>query len=107
MQIKMMSFKLSSTDTVDHLWPNMETQPGMVAHNFDSSTQEAEAGGSLRVQDHPGLQIDSKTLRIEKPCIKKQNKKKQHSHYGHSYLRLGIQVCITKQDLNHSNFQMW
>ncbi|ERE85564.1 gatC-like protein [Cricetulus griseus] len=44
---------------------------------FNPRTQEAEAGGSLRVRGYPGLQNefqDSQSY-TEKPCLKKQNKK--------------------------------
>ena len=30
--------------------------PGVVAHTYNPSTQEAEAGGSVQVRDWPGLQ---------------------------------------------------
>jgi hypothetical protein len=44
----------------------------MVAHAFDSSTQGLEAGKSLWVQGHPGLQIEFHNTQgyyIEKPCL--------------------------------------
>jgi hypothetical protein len=56
----------------------------MVAHAFNPSTQKAEAGGSLSVQNQPGLQIkfqDSQGY-TEKPCLEgktnKQTNKKQN-----------------------------
>jgi hypothetical protein len=50
----------------------------MVAHVFNPSTGEAEAGGFL-VRGQPGLQSvfqDSQGY-TEKPCLEKQNKTKQ------------------------------
>ena len=49
----------------------------VVAHIFNSSTREAEAGRSLSVQGQPGLQRefqDSQGYKV-KPCLKKQTGK--------------------------------
>jgi hypothetical protein len=48
--------------------------PGVVAHAFNPSTQEAEAGGFLA-----GLQSEFQDSQgyTEKPCLEKQNKNKQ------------------------------
>ena len=52
-------------------------RPDVVAHTFNPSTLEAEAGGSLWVWDHPGLQIEFQDNQgyVERPCVK--NTKKQ------------------------------
>ena len=50
----------------------------MVAHAFNPSTREAEAGGSLGVRRQPGLQElvpGQATKATEKPCLKKTKKK--------------------------------
>ena len=48
----------------------------VMAHAFNLSPQEAEAGRSLWVQDQPGLQIEFQDSQdyTEKPCLKKANK---------------------------------
>ena len=66
----MMSFKLSSTDTVDHLWSNMESEPGMALHTFDPNTQKAEAGGSLWVQGHINYQLSPGQIGLRNPVSK-------------------------------------
>ena len=46
----------------------------VVAHAFNPSPWEAEAGGSLRVRGQPGVQNkfwDSQNGYTEKPCLKK------------------------------------
>jgi hypothetical protein len=49
----------------------------MVAHTFNPSTPEAEAGGSLRMWGQPGLQNEFQDSQgwAEKPHLKKQNTK--------------------------------
>lgn len=57
-----------------------KTEPGMMEHAFNSSTKEAEAGGSLRVRP------TWSTKRVpggytEKPCLEQTSKKQQqHTH---------------------------
>jgi hypothetical protein len=48
----------------------------VVAHAFNPSTQEAEAGGFL---SQPGLQSEFQDSQgyTEKPCLKKTNKQKK------------------------------
>jgi hypothetical protein len=50
----------------------------MVAHAFNPSTWEAEAGGFL--SSRPGLQSEFQDSQgyTEKPCLEKQNKTKQN-----------------------------
>ena len=51
----------------------------VVVHTVNPSTWETEAGGSLWVRGHPGLQSefqDSQGYYTEKPCLKKQTNKK-------------------------------
>lgn len=43
----------------------------MVAHNFNTSTQEIEAQGSLEVQGHTGLQ---ELVLVTSPNYKNKNK---------------------------------
>jgi hypothetical protein len=49
--------------------------PGVVAHAFNPSTREAEAGGFLSSRQ-PGLQSEFQDSQgyTEKPCLEKQNK---------------------------------
>jgi hypothetical protein len=49
---------------------------GSVVHTFNSSTPEAEAGGSLWVQGQPGLQSEFQDSYnyIERPCLEKPDK---------------------------------
>jgi hypothetical protein len=48
-------------------------QPGLVAHAFNPSTWEAEAGGFLSSRDQPGLQSEFQDSQgyTEKPCLEK------------------------------------
>jgi hypothetical protein len=50
-----------------------------MVHTFNPSTYKAEAGGSLWIQDHPGIQSEFKDSQgyTEKPCLEKQSKAKQ------------------------------
>ena len=53
----------------------------VVAHTFNPSSWEAEAGGSLSVRGQSGLQSefkDSQCYYTEKPISKNQKKKKIH-----------------------------
>ena len=58
----------------------------MVAHAFNPSTQEAEAGDTQWVQGQPGLQSEfqnSQDCNTEKPCLEKQKaKNKQTKSYS-------------------------
>ena len=50
------------------------SEPGGGGHAFNPNTLEAEAGGSLWVQGHPGLQKkfqDSQDCFLEKPWLEK------------------------------------
>ncbi|XP_063084659.1 ubiquitin-conjugating enzyme E2 R1 isoform X1 [Cavia porcellus] len=57
----------------------LRSEPGVVAHTCHPSTQEAEAGGSLRDRDQPGLQSKLKASLdcIARPCLKKTKKKEK------------------------------
>lgn len=46
-----------------------------MAHDFNSSTWEAETGGSLWVQGHTAIARCSKTARAKHPLTKKEGKK--------------------------------
>jgi hypothetical protein len=63
----------------------------VVAHAFDPSTREAEAGGFL---SQPGLQSDFQDSQgyTEKPCLKKtkQNKKKKQTKTK----KLPVVLCL-------------
>ena len=50
----------------------------MMAHDFDLSAREAETGVSLSVPDQPGstYQVPGQ-LGVERPCLKKEKKKKE------------------------------
>lgn len=50
----------------------------MVAHSCNSSTWEAERGGSVQVQDQLGPQSKPKASlnHIERPCLKEKKKEK-------------------------------
>jgi hypothetical protein len=49
----------------------------MVAHAFNPSTWEAEAGGFLSSRGQPGLQSEFQDIQdyTEKPCLEKQKQK--------------------------------
>ena len=54
----------------------------VVAHTFNPSTHEAEAGGSLLDRGRPGLQSefqDSQSY-TEKPCLEKKKKGKKEKN---------------------------
>jgi hypothetical protein len=54
-------------------------KPGVVAHAFNPSTLEPEAGGFLSSRGQPGLQSELQDSQgyTEKPCLKKQTNKKK------------------------------
>ena len=61
-------------------------KPGVMVQAFNTSTREAETGGSLWVQGQPDLYIarlsqDSHDY-TKKLCIKKQNKQKNKAKLG-------------------------
>jgi hypothetical protein len=61
-------------------------KPGVVAHAFNPSTLEPEAGGFLSSRGQPGLQSELQDSQgyTEKPCLKKQTnkkKKKKDTHF--------------------------
>lgn len=49
-----------------------DAKPLVVAHDFDPSTWEEEAGGSLWIQGQPGLQSDYSQSYTEKPSLEKK-----------------------------------
>jgi hypothetical protein len=59
----------------------MTPKPGVVAHAFNPSTQETEAGGSLEFEASLVYKVSSRTARAiqntEKPCLEKLKKKKK------------------------------
>jgi hypothetical protein len=50
----------------------MREQPGMVAHTFNSSSREAEAGRFLEFEASLVYKVSSRIARVytEKPCLK-------------------------------------
>lgn len=52
---------------------------GLVAHTFNPSTQEAEAGKSLQIPDQAGLQTELQDSQgyTEKPCPGKEKRKEK------------------------------
>ena len=61
---------------------NANSKLGVVAHAFNPSTREAEAGqADFWVRGHPGLQSELQDNQgyTEKPCLEKQNKTKKKS----------------------------
>jgi hypothetical protein len=54
-------------------------KPGVVAHAFNPSTWEAEAGGFLSSRPASGLQSEFQDSQgyTEKPCLEKPKKKKK------------------------------
>jgi hypothetical protein len=53
----------------------------MVAHAFDPSTQEAEAGGSLEFEASLAYKMSSRTARaIQRNPVSKNQKKKKNSY---------------------------
>ena len=69
-------------------------KPGGVVHTFNPSTQEAEAGGSLWVQDQPGLHSefqDSQGCYTEKSCLEKKKKQKQKQTNKQNSLCKGLE----------------
>ena len=72
-----------------------KSEPGVVTHACNPSTREAEAGGSVRVRDQPGLQSEFKASLscIGRRCLKKTKKKQ---------LRLAIQLSGLKHLLRQA-----
>jgi hypothetical protein len=64
------------TDNNKNKFQRNQRCQAVVVHTLSSSTQEAEAGGSLRVQSQPGLQSEFQDS-TENPCLKKKRKKKK------------------------------
>jgi hypothetical protein len=52
--------------------------PGVVAHTFNPSTREAEAGGFLSLRPAWSTKFQDSQGYTEKPCLEKQNKTKQN-----------------------------
>jgi hypothetical protein len=52
-------------------------QPGVVAHDFNPSTREAEAGGFLSSRAAWSTELSSRTAKATQKNQKKQNKTKQ------------------------------
>ena len=62
----------------------------MRPHAFNPDIWEAKAGGSLRVQDQPGLykEFQARQDYVMRPCLKKKEKKDIKS------LQAGVCVCV-------------
>ena len=84
----------------------MSSSRAVVAHAFNPSTREAEAGGSLWVRGQPGLQelVPGQAPKItEKPCLKKKKKKKKKKSEAFSfflyssYFLINIKIDVSPQ----------
>ena len=67
----------------------------MVAHAFNPSTREAEAGRSLCIWGLPGLQSEFQDSQgyTEKPCLKKTNNQNKTNKTQKLYYRLAIPLA--------------
>ena len=80
-----------------------------MAHAFNLSTQEAEAGRSLRVQDQVDLQSEFQDTQVdtEKPCLEKNPKtNRQKEIPDHASLQNKVEHGLNSWDLvfPHRNF---
>ena len=60
----------------------LKTSRAVVAHAFNSSTREAEPGGSLWVRDQPGLQelVPGQVPKLHRNPVSKKEKKTHNQH---------------------------
>jgi hypothetical protein len=66
---------------------NQKCKPGVVAHTFNPSTWEAEAGGSLEFEASLVYKVSSRTARAiqRNPVSKKQQQQKNVNKHTHMY----------------------
>ena len=77
----------------------------IVAHPFNPSTQEAEAGRFLSVQSQPALQIEFQDSQgyTERPCLRKKNLKKGERLKDNQALLQREKVTVELPRPYHSN----
>jgi hypothetical protein len=71
-------------------------EPGVVAHTFNPSTREAEAGRFQSSRPAWSTEFQDSQGYTEKPCLKKQTKK--YSFFVYSLCALGIRVIVASQN---------
>ena len=96
-------------------------KPGVVAHAFNSSTQEAEAGGFLSSRPAWSTEFQDSQGYTEKPCLekktktkqtnqtnKKTNKKPQQQQQKHLLMSIScVFVCVCVCALAHEHKHWW
>jgi hypothetical protein len=82
----------------------IKIQPGVVAHTFNPSTREAEAGG---VRGQPGLQSEFQDSQgyTEKPCLEKTKKKKKTKIHWAWYCTPTISALGKQRQLSACEFK--